>query len=105
MVDLNAFVPPGSELTLNEAVFINDRGEISGFGTLPNGDFHGFVMIPCGADEQGCQHDAVSMMPSVQAWRLRLAECASRIVRRLGFNVGERSSARPTGCRVYLAGA
>ena len=51
MVDLNAFVPPGSDLTLNEAVFINDRGEISGFGTLPNGDQHAFVMIPCGADD------------------------------------------------------
>jgi probable HAF family extracellular repeat protein len=56
MVDLNAFVPPGSELTLNEAVFINDRGEISGFGTLPNGDQHAFVMIPCGADDtEGCK--------------------------------------------------
>ena len=51
MVDLNAFVPSGSDLTLNEAVFINDRGEISGFGTLPNGDQHAFVMIPCGGDD------------------------------------------------------
>ncbi len=56
MVDLNAFVPPGSDLTLNEAVFINDRGEISGFGTLPNGDTHAFLLIPCGADDtEGCQ--------------------------------------------------
>ena len=56
MVDLNAFVPSGSDLTLNEAVFINDRGEISGFGTLPNGDFHAFLLIPCGRDDtQGCQ--------------------------------------------------
>ena len=34
MVDLNVFLPPNSDLTLNEAVFINSRGEISGFGTL-----------------------------------------------------------------------
>jgi probable HAF family extracellular repeat protein len=60
MVDLNAFVSPGSDLTLNEAVFINDRGEISGFGTLANGDQHGFVMIPCGPNEdKGCQDSAM----------------------------------------------
>ncbi len=60
MVDLNAFVPPGSDLTLNEAVFINDRGEISGFGTLPNGDQHAFLLIPCGPDEhEGCQDSAI----------------------------------------------
>jgi probable HAF family extracellular repeat protein len=58
MVDLNAFVPPGSNLTLNEAVFINDRGEISGSGTLPNGDQHVFVMIPCGGNGTACEDAA-----------------------------------------------
>jgi probable HAF family extracellular repeat protein len=56
-VDLNAFVPASSNLVLNEAVFINDQGEISGFGSLPNGDIHAFILIPCGgdyADPSGC---------------------------------------------------
>lgn len=47
ILDLNNFVPPGNDLTLNEAVFINDRGEISGFGTLSNGDQHAFLLLPC----------------------------------------------------------
>ena len=56
MIDLNAFVPGSSGLTLNEAVFINDSGEISGAGTLPNGDQHAFLLIPCGPDDtEACQ--------------------------------------------------
>jgi probable HAF family extracellular repeat protein len=55
MVDLNRFVPDGSDLTLNEAVFINDRGEISGTGTLPNGDQHAFLLVPCNGNEDGCE--------------------------------------------------
>jgi len=53
MIDLNRFVPDSSYLTLNEAVFINDRGEISGTGTLPGGDQHAFLLIPCGQDDDG----------------------------------------------------
>lgn len=55
MIDLNNFVPDSSELTLNEAVFINDSGEITGFGTLPNGDQHVFLLVPCDRDEDGCE--------------------------------------------------
>jgi probable HAF family extracellular repeat protein len=58
ILDLNAFVPPGSDLTLSEATFINDRGEISGIGTLSNGDQHAFLLIPCDEnhpDHEGCQ--------------------------------------------------
>jgi len=58
MIDLNTFVPAGSDLTLNEAVFINDSGEISGFGTLPNGDQHAFLLIPCGSDDTEDCRDA-----------------------------------------------
>lgn len=47
-VDLNNFVPLGTDLTLNEAFFINDRGEISGIGTDSNGDQRTFLLIPCG---------------------------------------------------------
>jgi probable HAF family extracellular repeat protein len=56
ILDLNAFVPASSDLTLTEATFVNDRGEISGIGTLPNGDQHPFLLIPCDAnDTEGCK--------------------------------------------------
>jgi probable HAF family extracellular repeat protein len=57
MIDLNAFVPPGSNLTLIDGEWINDRGAISGSGRLPNGDFHAIVLIPCNAEQagKGCQ--------------------------------------------------
>ncbi len=40
MIDLNDFVPPGSDLVITDGETINDRGEIAGSGMLPNGDFH-----------------------------------------------------------------
>lgn len=45
-IDLNTFVPPGSDLELIEAQFINDLGEIAGLAFLPNGDAHAFLLIP-----------------------------------------------------------
>jgi len=48
MADLNTLVPPGSAMHMFIAVYISDRGEITGFGTLPNGDVHTFLLIPCG---------------------------------------------------------
>ena len=50
-VDLNEFVPEDSELTLNEASYINEFGEITGLATLPNGSAHAFLLIPCKAGE------------------------------------------------------
>ena len=44
ILDLNNFVPPGTDLTLNEAFFINDSGEISGLGTLSDGSQHALVL-------------------------------------------------------------
>lgn len=61
--DLNNFVPLGTDLTLTEAFFINDSGEISGFGTLSNGDQHAFVLIPCDesrGDSEGCEDETAS---------------------------------------------
>jgi probable HAF family extracellular repeat protein len=55
-IDLNAFVPPGSDLFLLEAFFISDRGEIVGAGVLPNGDEHAFLLTP----KEGDQHEAES---------------------------------------------
>jgi probable HAF family extracellular repeat protein len=65
MIDLNSFVPKSSELTLNEAVFINHNGEISGFGTLPNGDQHVFLLVPCEEGEDACEeaHEVLKTEP------------------------------------------
>jgi len=58
IVDLNAFVPPGSDITLSEAFFVNDDGEIAGVGTISSGDQHTFVLLPCRDSDDEC-HDAV----------------------------------------------
>jgi len=50
-IDLNAFLRPGSDLTLFETHFVNDRGEIVAVGVLPNGDQHIVVMVPCSESE------------------------------------------------------
>jgi probable HAF family extracellular repeat protein len=47
MVDLSTLIPPGSAITLTEAAFINDLGEIAAQGTLSNGDQHAYLLIPC----------------------------------------------------------
>ena len=54
MTDLNAFVPSGSSLTLVNAGFINDRGEIAGLGMLPDGNTHVVLLAPCGEGTDGC---------------------------------------------------
>ncbi len=59
MIDLNTVVPAGSGLTLAEATFINDRGEILVQGSLPNGDTHAVLLIPCEDGTDGC-YDAAA---------------------------------------------
>jgi len=62
ILDLNSLASAPSGLTLNEATFINDRGEISGFGTLANGDTHAFVLLPCDENHsnvEGCDFNLV----------------------------------------------
>jgi probable HAF family extracellular repeat protein len=55
MIDLNAFVPPDSDLTITDGHTINDCGEITASGMLPNGYFHAVLLIPCGQhDTNGC---------------------------------------------------
>jgi len=46
MTDLNTLIPPNSPLFLLEALSINDRGQIAGFGHLANGEHRGFVLTP-----------------------------------------------------------
>jgi hypothetical protein len=66
MIDLNGFVPPTSSLTLTEATFIDDRGEIAVQAVLPNGDTHAVLLIPCGEGEEGCS-DSVEGSAASQA--------------------------------------
>ena len=44
VVSLQSFVPIGYSFI--EAVGINDEGDIIGYGTLPNGDIHAFMLVP-----------------------------------------------------------
>jgi probable HAF family extracellular repeat protein len=51
IIDLNVFVPPGTDLTLADVERINERGEILGIGNLSNGDARAFLLIPVGNDD------------------------------------------------------
>jgi probable HAF family extracellular repeat protein len=69
MIDLNVFVPPGSGLTLFEAGYINDQGEILALALLPNGDERTVLLVPCGRDHtgtQGCEENAGATFASSQ---------------------------------------
>ena len=62
MYDLRALIVPGSDVTLGEFITLNDRGEMAGVGTLPNGDLHSVLLIPCDAeheDVEGCDYKLV----------------------------------------------
>ena len=53
MVDVNSLISPGSGMVLTNEWFINDRGEIAGWGQLPNGDFHATLLVPCDGHHLG----------------------------------------------------
>ena len=59
-IDLNIFVPPGSDLQLTEAQFIGEGGEIAGAALLANGDFHAFLLIPDDKDEAADSESAIA---------------------------------------------
>lgn len=68
MLDLNALVLPGSNLYVQSAGPINDRGEIGCIGRVPNGDTHPCILIPCDEDHpnlEGCDYDPVD--PAIAA--------------------------------------
>ena len=54
MIDLNSFVSPDSGIRLNDAAFINERGEIAVEGSL-SGDAHAFVLVPDGDCDDDCE--------------------------------------------------
>jgi probable HAF family extracellular repeat protein len=69
IISLNSFVPPGSNLTLSDATFISDPGEIAVNATLPNGDIHAVLLIPVGEEDTAgvtvaLQSDVVSSVPT-----------------------------------------
>ena len=94
ILDLNNFVPPGNDLTLNEAVFINDSGEISGFGTLSDGSQHAFLLLPCDGrgDTMHCIDSAESTTAATRSNPARVNQSVSRPIRR---SVGPRGLAGP----------
>jgi probable HAF family extracellular repeat protein len=53
IVDLQTLVLPGSDVTISETNYINDAGEISGFGTNSNGDQRAILLIPCDEKHPG----------------------------------------------------
>jgi len=60
MIDLNTFLPPGSNLQLSNGYNINDRGEIVGVGFPPGcadpfGCGRVFVLIPCDDNHPGVE--------------------------------------------------
>jgi probable HAF family extracellular repeat protein len=63
MIDLNSFLPAGSGLTLTQADFINDRGEIAVQAVLPNCETHAVLLVPCDeepGDREGCEPEGGS---------------------------------------------
>jgi len=64
IIDLATLVLPGSDLTLIQAIFINDQGEIAARGKLSNGDEHAVVLIPCDGNHPfsaGCSYNLVEV--------------------------------------------
>jgi probable HAF family extracellular repeat protein len=63
IVDLNTLVPPGLRAQLTDADYINEGGEITAGGVLPNGDNHAFLLIPCDENHpaiDGCDYSLVN---------------------------------------------
>jgi probable HAF family extracellular repeat protein len=54
-VDLGTLVQSGSGLSLTQAIYIDDEGEIVGNGVLANGNTHAFLLIPCDENHPGIE--------------------------------------------------
>jgi probable HAF family extracellular repeat protein len=68
IVDLQTLVPPGSDITIVETNYINDSGEISGFGTNSNGYQRAILLIPCDDNHPGqCEDNFLVEAPTQQA--------------------------------------
>jgi hypothetical protein len=67
MSDLNTLIPANSPLFLIEALGINDRGQIVGFGFLSNGDGRAFLLNPCDEHHPGVEGCDYSMVEASAA--------------------------------------
>ncbi len=69
IVDLQTLLLPGSGVTLIDAIFINDQGEIAARGNTSSGVQHAVLLIPCDEnhpDVEGCDYrlvDAATTAP------------------------------------------
>jgi|HubBroStandDraft_4_1064222.scaffolds.fasta_scaffold00555_10 probable HAF family extracellular repeat protein len=55
MVDVNTLISPPSDFLVNNALAINDRGEIAGVGVFRTGEGHAYVLIPDGDCDDDCE--------------------------------------------------
>jgi probable HAF family extracellular repeat protein len=82
MTDLNTVIASGSPLFLKEALAINDRGQIAGYGLLSDGENRGFLLTPCNEGEEGCKDNAPSAAtaasPAIQTTPANLDSSAPR---------------------------
>jgi probable HAF family extracellular repeat protein len=94
LVDLNSLVNPPSDAKVFQPTYINDRGEIAGNATLPNGDEHAVVLIPNGESRIGARQPGAAIAPRPKQLPLTLAERLRIVMRqRLHLQVpGLRSS-------------
>jgi probable HAF family extracellular repeat protein len=65
MVDLNTLISPVAGLYLENALYINDRGQISGDAVLDSGNSRTYLLTPCDDQPGDCQSDIV--IPDVAA--------------------------------------
>jgi probable HAF family extracellular repeat protein len=82
MIDLSGVVPASSGLTLIQADFINESGEIAAEGMLPNGDQRAVLLIPCHDDRaEGCNDASDSAEIAKQDQLMTVTPHRSRIAR------------------------
>ena len=72
LADLNSLLPPNSNLDLQVAVTINNRGEIAGSGQDAQGNVHAYLLIPCDAlhpKEEGCDYSPATTTAATDVQR------------------------------------
>jgi len=105
-VDISKLYPPfASGLKQFVTCCINDLGEMFGAGSLPNGDTHGILIIPCDQNHpnlRGCDYStatvaAESEVPSANdsAQRVHAATPAATLANRPVAAVGHREDVTP----------
>lgn len=88
MTDINALIPEDSNLSVISASNINERGQISGMGTVRSGphagEIHAFLATPVNERIDRSVADAVTTQPKVPA------NVGNQLLRRLGRDRSER---------------